>query len=450
MKRFSLLLSCAAAALVVLLSGCEQEEVKTVPTLTGATIASSAVYGEAVPFSVTVSDQNPVQSVTATLLSAGKEVARSRVTESVDGTFSGTLQMPYTKNLTEGNLDVMFLAINSVSGHSEVTQQISCSYPAYVKVVLVATDGTEYELKSSQADPYNFEIIGDFPKSLSGYFRAETADGLVHTFGGTSTADLTFGSTASMFLFEGEMESVPNVTLGFNTKTLETIIPLLPVTISLPSDGNSVTKQLTKDQPIYFEGLPESCWIDVDFFVKGDGCYYFNAVAGSYKITREDKNGYIRVERMNGSDFAKYDPDNGVVDAIWAIGNFYYGKPTGHDYSGKTATDWDTNEGYCLAEVEDNIFQISFHAVNMWGSKFFWQKGWGGEFKLPNFASYDMLNHFVLTSSGDIRQYYTGLQDAVEIYGDEGYIFRVTLDVSGGKDAVKLSTEVLTKEQFGL
>ncbi|MBQ8500869.1 MAG: DUF5125 domain-containing protein [Bacteroides sp.] len=429
---------------------CEDEEGKTVPQILETEIVQSAEFGDSISFKVKVVDSNQVQSVTASIYYEGTEGSRTTLREGADGIYEGRLYVPALSDVANGDYEVMFLALNNVSGHSEVTKTISCSHNEYDYVELVATDGQTYRFNRSAsvraAGLLQYELTGTFPGQLSGYFRSpapsatEYANGKRQLTWGAEGSKIVAGSTSPITLISSDEEVVKNITLKFNQVSIKAEVPLLPSTFKLNSDGKAITKNLKRGQTIYFEGLPEDCWIDVDFFKKADDGYTFLSEDGSYKVTREDNHGYIRVERMSGSDYASYDGGS-KNEAIWCIGGDRFGKPNKENTVG-----WDTNKGLCMSKIADDTYQLTIKLYYGLGFKFFWQKGWGGEFKRANYALVQS-DFFGSKEAGDMEQMDGDTVLATKLTSDDKW-YRITLDVSGGPNAVKLTCVELSDEEL--
>jgi hypothetical protein len=411
--------------------GCDSKEDVSAPEIQNVQLVSTANFGDSIEFKVQATSAAPLQSVTAALIYDG-EVATSTTLRlaNEDGIYAGKLAVPMKKNVVDGNYDVLVLAFNAVSQHSEQTFSLACSHPDYSYLTFVSTSGESYRFERTAK--YEYEYTGDLPGILSGYFISPATNGLPEVTWGQSGSSIVAGSTSSINLVSSDEEQLRNVTLKFNMLSFATDVPLLPATFKFKNDGSSVTKTLKKGQSIYFEGTPDNCWIDVDFFTKADdGGYIFNAEDGSYKLTREDSFGFVRVERMNGNDYATYS-DNGAQDALWCIGGEGYGKP-----DTKFNIGWNTSYGLCMAKVDENIFQLTIKLKLGFSIKFFYQKGWGGEFGGSDYSVVDT-PFFGKTSAGNMQQMDDNNYLATQYTNDDKF-YRITIDVSGGKGNIKLT-----------
>lgn len=416
------------------MTSCENGEKRSVPEIQNAQINGSTEFGDSISFKVKVTDVNIIQNVTAAIYYDGLEASRTTLRNVTDGVYEGRLYVPVASNVADGDFSVVFLALNNLSGHSEVVKTVHCTHTDYPYITFVATDGGTYRFERSAK--YEYVASGTFPGQVSGYFcspvptKSESASGKQQVFWGANGSNIVAGSRSSISLVNSDEEELKNISLKFNTLTFVTEVPMLPSTFKLTSNGLSIKKELKKNQTIYFEGLPDGYWIDVDFFEKTKEGYLFKAESGQYKVTREDAYNYIRVERMNGNDYATYD-GNTRNEAIWCIGNGNFGKPTKAN-----VVNWDTSKGLCMAKVGDNLYQLTVKLYSGLGIKFFWQKGWGGEFKKANYTLIDS-PFFGVKEAGDMEQTDGNKILATQYTNDDKY-YRITLDVSSGLNAVKL------------
>lgn len=436
MKKLPALSLLAGVALLFV--GCDSNEEVSAPTLVDIDFPATVHFGDSTSFAVKANSDAPLQNVTVAVLYGNTSVASSTVrTADADGVFRGVLAVPYIANVPDGDFQIMVLAMNNVSQHVETTTTVGASHVDYPYLTFVANNGESYRFDRIQA--YEYGLTSDFPGQLTGYFKSpkptdeQYAAGQRTVTWGQNGSSITTASVGNISLVNSDEEIVKNITLKFNTLTFAPDVPMLPSTFKLDRDSKAVTKNVTKGQAIYFEGLPANCMIDPDF-LEADGDHYkFRAESGSYKITREDQYNYIRVERMNGTDYAKFE-ENGAQEAIWCIGNGEFGKPTKDN-----RVDWDTSKGLCMAKIDDHKYQLTVKLYLGLSIKFFWQKGWGGEFGGTDYAEVNSA-WFGVNGSGNFEQMVDGQIVATQYTNDNKY-YRITLDTSAGVHAVKLTCE---------
>ena len=221
-----------AAACVLFAASCEKTPEAAKLEITTSTIAESAVFGENVAFVVGVPATADVTSVTAALIKDGKQLASETIRISEVSSYSpdainGGLQIPYTKNIADGEYDVMFVATGK-SDRAEKTVKISLAHPEFEKVEFVA-GADKFELfKSVAASPLEenkWSYTGALPASLSGHFEAVDAAGAKYVFGGSSVDNVEFGNSADMDLYSYS-EAVPQGTITFDVVSFAVKYPL--------------------------------------------------------------------------------------------------------------------------------------------------------------------------------------------------------------------------------
>lgn len=451
MKRIISILFTAAV-----LAACTGEEKpdggKTENTpleISAYTLAESAEFGETVSFSVTVPENAVANSLTAALIKGGKQLSSTTVREAVGGTFAGELAVPYTKNIERGEYDVMFMALGANSSdRAEKTVKINLSHPDFSAVAFVAADGTRYDLAESDDTAEmddTWSYTGALPASLSGYFEAKTADNVVYNFGGKNIDNVEFGSTSSMELYSYE-DALEYATIAFDLVTLKVTIPLNAMVVSVPATADpaypgTLEVDFKKGQVVVFKDLGD-LWVDVDFFDNnGDGSYTFRAEGGKYRLTNQSDWGSLRTERLSDNgDLGSFRWDETgnitVNEAIWCLGNYNFGKPKKREVrDGRTFSDWETYDGYCMAKIDDYKYQITLRVHNYASWKFFQTKLDWGDF---GSANYDLANSSlekcylisIVGSDGNFQQGQNVSDPNKYEYPLEGVVLRFTFDVT--------------------
>ena len=383
------------AACVAFAASCEKTPEAAKLEILNSTIAESAVFGENVAFVVGVPATADVTSVTAALIKDGKQLASETIRISEVSSYSpdainGGLQIPYTKNIADGEYDVMFVATGK-SDRAEKTVKISLAHPEFSSVAFVA-GSDKFELsKSDAASPLEenrWSYTGALPASLSGHFEAADAAGTKYVFGGSNVDNVEFGNTADMDLYS-YVEAIPEGTISFDVVSFAVKYPLeakyviVPETTD-PAYPGTVEVEFKKGQIVAFAGAGD-LWIDIDFFDNnGDGTYTFRAEGGMYRLTNQADWGSLRTERLSDNgDLGEFRWDEmGNItknEAIWVLGNYNFGKPNMRETRpGRNFSDWETYDGYCMAKIDDYKYQVTLRVYNYASWKFFQTKlDWG-------------------------------------------------------------------------
>ena len=458
-----------AAACVLFAASCEKTPEAAKLEITTSTIAESAVFGENVAFVVGVPATADVTSVTAALIKDGKQLASETIRISEVSSYSpdainGGLQIPYTKNIADGEYDVMFVATGK-SDRAEKTVKISLAHPEFEKVEFVAGADNFELFKSDAASPLEenkWSYTGALPASLSGHFEAVDAAGAKYVFGGSSVDNVEFGNSADMALYSYS-EAVPQGTISFDVVSFAVKYPLeakyviVPETTD-PAYPGTVEVEFKKGQIVAFAGAGD-LWIDIDFFDNnGDGTYTFRAEGGMYRLTNQADWGSLRVERLSSNGELgtfRWDESGNVTvnEAIWCLGNYNFGKPDQREIrDGRNFSDWETYDGYCMAKIDDYKYQITLRIYNYASWKFFQTKLDWGDFASAN---YDLANSTlekcflisVVGSDGNFQQGQNPLDPNKFVYPDEGVVLQFTLDVTNPL-AVKVVVKDVTEQNL--
>ena len=441
------------AVCVLFAASCEKTPEAAKLEILTSTIAESAVFGENVEFLVGVPATADVTSVTAALIKDGKQLASETVRITDASSYSpdainGGLQIPYVKNIADGQYDVMFVATGK-SERAEKTVKINLSHPEFKTVEFVAGSDRFALYASDAASPleaYSWSYVGKLPAALSGYFEAKTADGSVYSFGGSNVDNIEFGNTTPVALYSYESE-IPEGTITFDVKSFQVKYPLEAMWVEVPettdpSYPGTTDVEFKKGQIVSFAGLG-NLWVDIDFFDNnGDGTYTFRAEGGLYRLTNQADWGSLRVERLSSStgDLGTFTWDEmGNItsnEAIWCLGNYNFGKPDQRAVrDGRVFSDWETYDGYCMAKIDDYKYQITLRVYNYASLKFFQTKlNWGDIYS----ANYDTANssfencYLISTagSDGNIQQGQSIIDPNKYEYPATGVVLRFTFDVT--------------------
>lgn len=463
MKRLvNYLLAAVCAAFFM---SCEKTPEPAKLEIVSCSIAESAVFGQNLGFSVAVPETADVTSVTAALIKDGKQLASETVKISDVSSYSpaainGGLQIPYTKNIADGDYDVMFVATGKTE-RSEKVVKVSITHPQFKSVAFVSgSDRFTLEKDASLPEENIWTYNGALPASLSGHFEAKTADGTVYSFGGSNVDNIEFGSTASLSLYS-YASAVPQGTVAFDVVSFEVKYPLEPITVDVPATTDpaypgTVEVEFKKGQSVTFNGLG-NLWVDVDFFEKAGGnSYVFRAEGGKYRLTNQADWGSLRTERISAAsgDLATFawDASGNITtnEAIWCLGNYNFGKPDKREIrDGRVFSDWETFDAYCMAKIDDNKYQITLRVYNLASYKFFctklnWGDIYGTNYNLGSCNLNGLTNIYtsILVGNGNFQQG-TGLNDPNAImYPEEGIVIRFTFDVTNPLGIVVTAEDV--------
>ncbi|MBO5419458.1 MAG: DUF5125 domain-containing protein [Bacteroidales bacterium] len=438
-----------AAAVLFFAAACSEKE--DTPTGDGGenvalkiaeyTLNEKAVFGETLSFTVKV--EGSASNVTVAVISEGSQLAGTTVRESEGGVFSGEISLPYTKNIADGDYDVMIMAIGTNSSErDEKTLKIALSHPSFSSVAFVASDGQKFEMK---AEGSLWSFTGNLPASLSGVFEAKVGSS-VFTFGGSNVDNVEFGNQSTLPLYSYS-NPLSNSTLTFDVISFAVTFPLEPVVVAVPvttdvANPGTIDVEFKKGQIVIFENLG-NLWVDVDFFDNnGDGTYTFRAEGGYYRLTNQSDWGSLRTERVtvNGDLGTFRWDDKGITvnEAIWCLGNYNFGKPDKRAIrDGRVFSDWETYDAYCMAKIDDYKYQITLRVYNWASYKFFqtkldWGDIYGTNYNLDksNLNNLCYIYNNIFVGNGNFQQG-TGESDPNLIqYPESGQVIRFTFDVS--------------------
>ncbi|MBP5689512.1 MAG: DUF5125 domain-containing protein [Bacteroidales bacterium] len=428
-KALTILLAVASTFAVF---SCRESEPEFKTTDKGpsqnVTYDASALMGSEVGFSVNLSDEIALSTLKVKLLFDETVVADTTIRTKTNGTYDGFLRIPFYKEIPNGTATLRVTSQNIQFGITEQEYPVEVSRPDFEYLTLVAENGNTYRM--DRVSRYNYAVTDAFPGELNAKIVTPDVDakGRAITFGFSAAAGISNEATGYIpFTGIGSTYEV-----SFNTLTFVGA-PFIELTLNGVSANMSAKNRyvavvnLTKGGTLVADGADFSGWnIDPDFLEETSaGNYKFLAASGLYKVTIQLDNQYFLIERMaTENEYANIDGH-----AIWMIGANCYGKPL------IFSAGWNTDLGLCFAEVEDNIYQITFEAgfqlsttdINV---KLFHQKGWGGEFGGADITTdSDML---IIGTGPDGNGKDSGnifLADGVTL--DMAGLYRFTVDLTG-------------------
>lgn len=436
-----------SALLIGTFSSCADDiaELKTTdagPVMNVVSADSNGYFGGVVDYSVSLDDPISLSTLTAQILFDDEVVAEEVTRTSENGTYEGSLSIPYTANTPNGDAVLRFVGQNTQFGTTTIDQTLSVSR-ATPATITFNLDGAEYTM--NQVEGYNYAVTDTFDQKAEGYITIDDVDGK------GSTVNLGYSSTEGSIV-AGSTEGIPfsNAVAGEYEISINILTfaasPFLSLSFAgidmtmVDSNNYTVITTFTQGSEYEMSGISDFAdWdVDCDFFERADANFVtFLPVTGLYKVTANFEHSYLRIEPMaSTADYASYS-DGG---AVWLIGDLTVGKPTlSNGYS------WNTDMALALAQMSSNTYQITFTAgVSMSATsinfKFFHQKGWGYEFGGGTITS----NSAIITASesdGNIN-----LSEGYTF--DIGGIYTFTLDVSSGTSAAIITVEKSGEVEF--
>ena len=418
------------------------------PEMTAVSSDTSGVFGGKVGFEATMTDRYALSTLKAQIFFDDEMVAEEVIRTKENGTYSGTVTLPFYKNVPDGEATLRLVGQNVRFGQTFVERPLAASRPKPDHLVFVLGE-QEYRMEPTGVD-YEYAVTADFPQKPQGYITTPDLDGQgsVVTFGYSSEQGGIVSDSTEPIPFANS--NAGEFTVTFNLKSFEgsPFIKLLfndAEMTMVDNDNYSIVTTLTQNQTYTLTGVSDFAdWdIDRDFFERADAsnpeALTFLPMSGMYKVTANFKHSYLRIEAMkSATELATLNEDGS--GAIWAIGGMSVGKPTL-----KNAASWSPEQGgMCLARVADKKYQLTFVAgvsidASSFDFKFFHQKTWGGEFGGDDISTASDL--VKISDSGNL-----GLAEGKTL--DLGGIYRFTVDISGGNTAAVLTVEKVGEQEL--
>ncbi|WP_321997696.1 DUF5121 domain-containing protein [Draconibacterium orientale] len=400
-------------------------------------------FGDVLPFTVSVSDEIPLSTLAAILYFGEEEVERTTIRTKEKGEYSGTIEIPFEKDIPDGTATLEFVLLNTTLNSNTQSFDVPITRAQYPYLILVTGNASYPMLPTGEANEY--AATEAFPSTdLSAYIKTPVVD--------DKGTEIVFGWEAGA-VTNGVSTNIPFVSpvggtysVTFNTKTYEAG-PFFEILLNgekmnmVDKNNYQLDVELTQGQEVSIEGLGNIAdwWIDSDYLTTQEaGLYTFVPINGKYRVTANLELNYFSIEALDGNSPAVLNADG--TGAIWVIGD-NVGKPSLAD---KTVG-WNTDNALCMAPIGDKKYQmtvvggtnISTDGINF---KFFHQKGWGGEFGGDAIStSSDIV--FIGDGENGRDSGNLGLVDGVTLEDGATYVF--TVDLSAGNDQAVLT---VTKE----
>ncbi|MCI1639817.1 MAG: DUF5121 domain-containing protein [Bacteroidales bacterium] len=423
----------ALAAAVLSFAACQDDGMKVKftdvgPEMNIVSCDQSAFMGDSVRFSVSLTDDFPLSTLKAKLMFDETDVSDVTIRTKENGTYEGAISVPLYADIPDGTATLVFTGQNTGLGKTEKSVDVNISRPNSDYLTLTV-NGTSYRMDKT-AD-YQYAVTASFPAIAPGIITTSAIDDAGHVISlGWDGSAIKAGSPKDI-PFNAVKAGTYKISVNLLTLVAE---PFGKITSSLNESSTTETINLLQGSEIDFSGISniENWDLDYDFFtLNDDNTVTFKAVDGLYKLTADFSAKFIKVEAMSDSDTPASLQDNGT-GAIWVIGSGF-GKPS-------IGPSWDTNDGaYCLSQISSKVYQLTLTAGSSitrtgYSIKFFYQKGWGGEFDSYSSVN-DLTGLFQVTSSGNVEQ--AGEDVSLEV----GKSYQFTIDVTNGPSAATLKIE---------
>ncbi len=435
------------------LSACQEEHDFPVtdigPEMKIVMCDASAYMGGTLNFSVSLDDCVALSTLKAELLFDEDVVGETTIRTRENGTYDGSIAVPYYKDIPDGNATVRFLGQNIQFGMTTMEQTVAVSRPDFASLTFVL-DGTEYTME--RQSKYNYAVTAAFPPQAKGYIRTPEIEGCESMTFGWASGEITVGTTDAIPF---SCISGGEYTISFNTLTLKGD-PFMKILLNgkemamVDEEHYRVTASFTQDETVTIEGFDlTGYWIDRDYFeMQTDGTLKFLPMSGTYGIMIDMKNKWIVAEVYAGDAPAVLGSDGS--GAIWVIGNGI-GKPS----LGNTVG-WTPEKGLCMAPVAPGKFRISgISGITLKADdidfKFYHPTGWGGEFGAASLScASDLI--FVGDDSDATDEKPKRDNGNIGLYKgksfDLGGIYEFTIDVTGGIDKAVLTVEKAGEQEL--
>lgn len=333
------------------------------PNLSVASYSESADMGGRLTFSVDVSDSDfALSTVKAKLCFDQDVVSDTTIRTKEAGIYDGWLDVPFMKDIPNGNAALVFEAQNVGQAITRDTVYVAVSRPELEYLTLVTADGRQYRMEPA-GEKYVYAVEGDFPPQCSASIESAPVPGTQNVlhFGWESGAVELDAEGMIPFSYSSTGYTITFNTLTFEASPLE--IPQEAISINgqemeMVSAGNySVTLDLKQNSSLSVSGIELtellSYYLDPDYLTIGTTGAAFNAVSGHYRIDLNTAAKTVRFTRV------KEDRTDATLaeGALWLMG-WGVASPVMTNQFG-----WDSGNNYCMAEVRPMVFQFTGKAV---------------------------------------------------------------------------------------
>ncbi|HZH73293.1 MAG TPA: DUF5125 domain-containing protein [Mariniphaga sp.] len=408
---------------------------------------SNVHFGDELPFTVTVSDEIPLSTVTAILYFGEEEVSRTTIRTKENGEYTGTITVPFEKDIPNGTATLEFVLLNTTMKSVKQTVDVPITRAQYPYLILVTADASYPMLPTGV--PNEYAATEAFPSTdLPAYIKTPVLD--------EKGNEIIFGWEAGA-VTDGVSEFIPYVSpvsgtfsVTFNTLTYETG-PFFEILLNgqkmnmADKENYQLDVDLTQGEEVSIEGIEniDEWWIDVDFFNEQEpGNYNFVPITGRYRMTANLPLKYFRVEVLDDDSPAKLNEDG--TGTIWIIGE-RIGKPS----VAEREVGWEPSRALSLAPIGDKKYQITVVAGETINSdeinfKFFHQKDWGGEYGSETISTN---SDIIFIGDGENGRDNGNLGILPEMTLEDGATYVFVIDVSAGIEQAVLTVTKSSPEE---
>ena len=147
------------------------------PNLSVASYSESADMGGRLTFSVDVSDSDfALSTVKAKLCFDQDVVSDTTIRTKEAGIYDGWLDVPFMKDIPNGNAALVFEAQNVGQAITRDTVYVAVSRPEFEYLTLVTADGRQYRMEPA-GEKYVYAVEGDFPPQCSASIESAPVPG---------------------------------------------------------------------------------------------------------------------------------------------------------------------------------------------------------------------------------------------------------------------------------
>ncbi|MDU1892581.1 MAG: DUF5125 domain-containing protein [Dysgonomonas sp.] len=430
---------------IIILNSCSDDDDKPGnPVLDIKTEFGSALFGDSLPFTINVSDQDvPLSTLKAKLYYGDEMVSEVVVRTKTEGDYSGKIFVPYYANIPNGTATLEFVLQNINLTITQKSYDLPLSRPDFPYLTLITSDE---EIRMERTGLYQYAVTQNFPMKVPGYIKAPAVgtNGNEISFGWEDNAVIENSETKIPFSnFAGEYA------ITFNTQTYDAAPFIIAYTVNdiamerVDDNNYKVEMEFTKGQELEIGGIDNlsDWWIDPNFLNKADdGKITFAAQDGKYRFTANFEYNYFIIEVMSENSLATLQTDGS--GAVWVIGD-----KIGNPSFATNSIEWGETKAICMVPLGNKKYQISLVAgvnipVEDINFKFFHQKGWGGEFghtKISTKSDLVFIGENIEPGPGNDKRGdgNLGLYKGKTLESGATYVF--TVDLSAGNDAAVLT-----------
>lgn len=336
------------------LFSCENDDKGKAPTIKSVEVDPSTLYGDSIPFKVTVEKgSEALSSVSAKAYFGNDLVSETLIPTNDPGTFSGRLFIPYRPNMPEGNkVSLRFVVKDREFEYSDHKTEIPIAYPKFTSMNF-ETESGNFPMTKISENEYSVKAI--FPLKLRGFFEGKTEHGKAIRFGLRNGAVAVNGNEP--IKFQGAEPDECEVKFNFYTFEASPMEKYMSISFENSEEGKVKEINISQNQDLLIEGIDdyESWWINLAFFNKNaDGTLTFKAIDGLYRITADYALKYLKIEPLNAQgELASFDPITGE-GCIWINGNAGIGIPS----YGSNNPNWNATKSFPMAPVGNKKYQV--------------------------------------------------------------------------------------------